>query len=79
MSDIIGMMLQTNPSRRPTCEELLKNEIIIRKMNPKKEILENNVREEQQPFQLLGTIKMPKNLNEINQKLPKKKKYIQER
>lgn len=48
-------------------------------MNPKKEILENNVREEQQPFQLLGTIKMPKNLNEINQKLPKKKKYIQER
>lgn len=77
MSDIIGMMLQTNPARRPSCEDLLKHDIILRRTNPNKEIVENNVRMEQ-PLQLLGTIKLPKNLNEINQKLPKKKMYIRE-
>jgi hypothetical protein len=73
------MMLQTNPSRRPNCDDLLKNDIILRRMNPTKEILENNSYRIEQPLQLLGTIKLPKNLNEINQKLPKKKMYIQER
>lgn len=78
MSDVIGMMLQTNPARRPSCEELLKNDIILRRTNPTKEIGDNNVRVEQ-PLQLLGTIKLPKNLNDINQKLPKKKMYIREK
>jgi len=78
MSDIIGMMLQTNPARRPSCDELLKHEIILRRTNnPSKDMVENIVKPEQ-PCQMLGTIKLPKNLNEINQKLPKKKMYIRE-
>lgn len=72
------MMLQTTPSRRPNCDDLLKHEIIIRRSNPTKEMLENNVKVDQ-PLQLLGTIKLPKNLSEINQKLPKKKMYKQEK
>jgi hypothetical protein len=74
MSDIIGMMLQTNPTKRPTCDEFLKNEILIKRMNPTKEMLENQGKIDQ-PLQLLGTIKLPKNMNEINQRLPKKKMY----
>ena len=80
MSNIIGMMLQVSPPKRPNCDDLLKNEIIIRRMiNPSsKELMENQIRMEQ-PLQLLGTIKLPKNMNEINQRLPKKKMYIQEK
>lgn len=77
MSDVIGMMLQTNPPRRPNCDDLLKLESFQRRINPTNEVLDNNPRIET-PLQLLGTIKLPKNLNDINLKLPKKKKYIQE-
>jgi serine/threonine protein kinase len=78
MSDIIGMMLQTNPTRRSSCDELLKHDILMRRTNPTNENVEKNIRIEQ-PMQLLGTIKLPKNLNDINQKLPKMKMYIRER
>jgi len=78
MSEIISLMLQTNPSRRPNCDEILKNEILIRNMNLNKEYLENK-NKVNQPLQLLGTIKFPRNLNEINKKLPKKKINIQEK
>ena len=79
MSDIIGMMLQVNPSRRPSTDELLKNDILMRRTSGKgkSEKVENNTKV--QPLTLLGTIKLPKNMNEINQRLPKKKMYKQEK
>jgi len=66
-------MLQTNPSKRPNSEDLLKNDIIAKRMNL---IVKENVYSEiDPPAQLLATIKLPRNLMEINQRLPKKKMY----
>ena len=79
MSDIIGMMLQVNPSRRASTDELLKNEILIKRSSGLGAIEKNEVKVKKQPLTMLGTIKLPKNMNEINQNLPKKKMYKQER
>jgi hypothetical protein len=75
-------MLQVNPSKRPTTDELLKNEILVKRINS----LGGNIKnindlksKIETPMTLLGTIKLPKNMNEINQRLPKKKMYKQER
>jgi hypothetical protein len=76
LSNIIGMMLQTNPNNRPTCDQLLSNETVVKRISLIKEGKE--VVNEPQPIQLLKTIKLPRNMNEINQVLPKKKKYKEE-
>ena len=73
LGNVIGMMLQTNPNNRPNCDQLLNNETVIKKITAIKEGRE--IIPEQQPIQMLGTIKLPKNMNEINQRLPKKKMY----
>ena len=80
MADFIGLMLQVNPTRRPSTDELLKNEILIRKTSGygTNDRVDLNPRIET-PLTLLGTIKLPKNMNEINQRLPKKKMYKQEK
>lgn len=62
-------MLQVNPANRPSCDQLLSNEIVLRHMDFNK-ALSNN-----QPIQMLGTIKMPRKMTDINQMLPKKKMY----
>ena len=77
---IIGMMLKTNPNLRPSASQILNSSIII---NKKKELkiglspqdLINQFNEEQKG--LIATIKMPRNLKEINGNLPmnKYKKY----
>lgn len=67
---MIALLLQTNPANRPNCDQLLNNSIIIKRMDFNKNIgygVSN---------QLLGTIKI-RNMNEINDKLPKAKKYIE--
>ena len=79
MSDIIGMMLQVNPLRRSSTDELLKNEIILRRCTGKINNDKLDIKQKEQPMTLLGTIKLPKNMNEINQRLPKKKMYKQEK
>ncbi len=70
-------MLQTNPIRRPNSDDLLKNEIISKRLNSI--VKDNNYLEVDPPAQLLATIKLPRNLLEINQRLPKKKMYIREK
>lgn len=70
-------MLQTNPIRRPNSDELLKNEFIAKRINTI--FKDNNYSDIEPPAQLLATIKMPRNLIEINQRLPKKKMYIREK
>lgn len=77
LATIIGLMLQTNPSRRPNSDDLLKNEIIAKRMYAI--VKENMHLEVDPPAQLLATIKLPRNLLEINQRLPKKKMYIKEK
>lgn len=79
MSDVIGMMLQTNPSKRPYTDELLKNEILLRRLSGKGLPDKIESKSKEQPMTLLGTIKLPRNMNEINQRLPKKKMYQQEK
>jgi hypothetical protein len=69
-------MLQTNPNNRPSCDQLLSNETVVKRISLIKEGKE--VVNEPQPIQLLKTIKLPRNMNEINQVLPKKKKYKEE-
>ena len=73
---IIAMMLKTNPNMRPTTSQILSSSIII---NKKKELkiglspqdLLNQYNEEQKG--LIATIKMPRNLREINGNLPMNK------
>lgn len=73
------MMLQTNPSRRPTTDELLRNEILLKKITEFGFLKKAENKPKTQPMNLLGTIKLPRNINEINQRLPKKKMYQQEK
>lgn len=70
LSFILSQLLQTNPMKRPTCEELLNNPIVIKHIEDKDDIFE-----EQTQNELLSTIKMPKNISDIKQRLPKKKMY----
>jgi hypothetical protein len=73
-------MLQTNPSRRPSSDEILKKDFVIKKQN----LIRNDVNNKDNhnndpPVKLLATIKLPRNMNEINQRLPKKKMYSKEK
>jgi hypothetical protein len=56
---------------RPNCDMLLSNPIFLKRMDYTKTFGFGGTN------QLLNTIKLPKNFNEINQKLPKTKKYIE--
>jgi hypothetical protein len=67
----VALLLQTNPVNRPNCESVLSNPFVLKRMDYNKNIGYggNN--------QLLNTIKLPRNMSEINQKLPKTKKYVE--
>jgi NIMA (never in mitosis gene a)-related kinase len=73
MSTLIGMLLQVNPMNRPTCEQILNNEIVIKH----KYCIKGDANEVVEKTNMLCTIKYPKNMNEINSRLPKKKKYAE--
>ena len=67
-------MLQVNPINRLNCEEILKNQIVVKRM----EILNNNTSSYNSGINsnyLLNTIKLPRNINDINQRLPKMTNY----
>lgn len=67
---IIGIMLQVNPALRPDVYKLLMNPLIMKKIDYS--TLSN---QEKDSLNMLNTIKVPKNLKEINQQLPKQKNY----
>ena len=75
---IINLMLQTNPNRRFSCEALLRNESVSKRMSNKVN-MEEESNEMDRHAEFLATIKLPKNFNEINQRLPKKKMYAKEK
>lgn len=65
---IIGIMLQVNPSLRPDVFKLLSNPLIIKRMDYT-QLKENQSSE---GTHMLNTIKMPKNIKDVNVVLPKK-------
>lgn len=68
---IISFMLQVNPSERKSCEELLKSDILIEKMKETQTFYTND--NDSNQFELIKTIKIPKNMKEINSALPQKR------
>ena len=68
LMEIIKQILIKNPRKRPSAENLLKNEIILKRIELLGELINNN----DEKALLMRTIKIPKNMNQINQQMPKK-------
>ena len=68
---VLAYLLQVNPMNRPTCDMFLSNPIIAKRIDYNKGGIYGA------QAQLLGTIKLPRNMSDINQKLPKTKKYVE--
>ena len=73
LKNIIKIILIGDPQKRPSAEELLKNEIVIRKAKELgiNKTLEDNLLSEK--VILIKTIKIPKNISQINKQLPQKR------
>ena len=69
LKKIIGLMLRTDPNMRPTTGQILKSKLIINKKKELK-IEEDKIENEETQKGLIDTIKMPRNLKEINGNLP---------
>ncbi|CAD8113289.1 unnamed protein product [Paramecium sonneborni] len=77
---VIGLCLQVQSKQRPTCAQLLNNPILLR--NARQFIIESRVSQQTQSSHagsniLLQTIKLPKNLKQLKEKLPKSKYFIE--
>lgn len=70
LQQIIAIMLQVNPSLRPDVDRLLKNPYIICRMDYSKVDIGNK-----EGMDMLNTIKVPRNLKDVNKILPEKKNY----
>ena len=70
---IISYMLQVDPYRRYNIDELLNSDIIKRKIKDYGLIDNNNNVNNDQKDMLMKTIKLPRNMREINLQLPHKK------
>ena len=69
LKKIIDLMLRTDPNMRPTTGQILKSKLIINKKKELK-IEEDKIENEETQKGLIDTIKMPRNLKEINGNLP---------
>jgi hypothetical protein len=65
-------MIKVNPKDRPSCDQILRSPEVIAKMKQLKmvKIDKEAMREERRPS-LLSTIKLPKNLKNLDKRLPK--------
>ena len=75
LRNFIGKMLILDPRKRPTVSDLLNTEIIKKKIDEKKNnnIIAKVVENSNAHANFIKTIKLPKNLNDINRALPKKR------
>ena len=75
LRNFIGKMLILDPRKRPTVNDLLNTEIIKKKIDEKKNnnIIAKAVENSNAHANFIKTIKLPKNLNDINRALPKKR------
>ena len=74
LMEIIKLILIKNPHKRPSAEDLLKNRIILEKME-KIGIGKNCMNHNDEKAMLMRTIKLPRNINQMNQingQLPRK-------
>ncbi len=71
LKKIVSMILVLNPEKRPSSSQLLKSDIVLRHI--KKDYGSNKNFLNEEKAYLIKTIKMPKNLREINRKLPMKR------
>ncbi len=73
MSDVVKMLLQVSPHLRPSCDRLLSNPIIGRRIEryfPDGEIKQGFLKNDSNNV-LMQTIKIPKNLLYLSDRLPK--------
>ena len=75
LKNIIKLFLVVDSRKRPSAEELLKNEIIIKKMKE----LGINKKNKNEKAMLIKTIKIPINISQINQQLPQKRYELKQR
>ena len=77
LSDIVSMLLTDSPSLRPKCDKIIE---ILHKTEKFSLFIFPNVEKdvEDSDFMLLNTIKMPRNIKDINKILPKSN-YIKKR
>ena len=71
---MIKTLLQVEPSTRPTCEQILAMDVVKKRMPLLKNLPEDNLdggEENYDNLNLLGTIKLPKNLAHLTKDLPK--------
>ena len=77
---VIQLLIQVKPEKRPSCDEILQNKIVLKKIEYFKEISKQNFDENDEEQFLLKTINVPKSLNFLTYQLPKpnynKKKLI---
>ena len=68
---IIQLLIQVNPEKRPSCDDILKNDIIVKKIEYLKNINKNIFEENDEDQFLLKTIYIPKCLTFLSNQLPK--------
>ena len=75
ISQMIKLMLKVNPKERPSCAEILQNPIVVKRLEFFKNNYniknENDLSDDKENGLLLKTIRLPKNLYFLTNKLPK--------
>jgi len=69
LSDLIGMCLKVSPSMRPSCDRLLSHPLLLKNG---KDVIQS-LNDIDDTIELLGTIKLPRNIRALQDKLPKAK------
>ena len=75
LKKLIAMMLVVEPYRRPSTDQLINCDIVQKKINSSKNGLVADIIEKtkSEHADLIKTIKLPRNMNDINKQLPKKR------
>ena len=75
LSILISKMLVLDPNKRCSANELLKDEIVVKRMKNNNSIFNSDIKRNinQEKANLIKTIRLPLNIKEINSKLPKKR------
>lgn len=68
LETIVRLLIQVNPESRPTCDDILKHEVIQKRIEYFKAYANDDATEDQA---LLQTIRIPKNLLFLSDKLPR--------
>ena len=71
LNTIVNLLIQVNPNDRPSCEQILKNPIVDKRIEYFDSIIHINQENYTDDHNLLQTIYIPKNLVSLSDKLPK--------